>query len=41
MIFSVMKFFWVFGFLQSSILCIMGELAGGGSEAAAVGVSDK
>ena len=31
-------FNWVFGSLQTSLLCIMGELAGGGSLAVAVGV---
>ena len=31
----------VFGYLQSSLLCIGGELAGGGSVALAVGVSDR
>ena len=32
--------FWVSGSLQTSWLCIMGELAGGGSVAVAVGISD-
>ena len=40
MIFCVLKLFWVFRSLQISLLCIMGELAGGGSVAVAVGVSD-
>ena len=31
----------VFRFLQTSLMCIMGELAGGGSVAAAFGVSDR
>ena len=30
--------FWVFGSLQTSLLCIMGELAGGGFLDMAVGV---
>ena len=40
-------FFWILiyihfvGSLQTSLLCIMGELAGGGSAAVAVGVSDR
>ena len=32
---------WVFGSLQTSLLCRVGELAGGGSVAVAVGVSDR
>ena len=35
------KKFQVFGSLQSSLLCIMGELAGGGSVAKAVGITDR
>ena len=39
---DVLNFFLcVFGCLQTSLLCIMGELAGGGSVAMAVGVSDR
>ena len=34
-------FLWVFGSLQTSLLCIMGELAGEGSVALAVAVSDR
>ena len=26
-----LEIFWVFGFLRTSVLCIIGELAGGGS----------
>ena len=33
--------FLVFGSLQTSLLCIVGELAGGGSVTVAVGVSDR
>ena len=33
--------FCVFGSLQTSLLCIVGELAGGGSVAVADGVSDR
>ena len=40
LIFCVLKFFWVFGCLRTGLLCIMGVLAGGGSVAVAVGVSD-
>ena len=37
-----LKLFLVFGSLQTSLLCIiMGELAGGGFVAVAVGVSDR
>ena len=36
-----MKYFWVVVSLQTSLLCIMGELAWGGTVAVAVGVSDK
>ena len=32
---------WVFGSLQTSLLCIVRELAGGGSVAVAVGVRDR
>ena len=31
----------IFGSLQTSLLCIMGKLAGGGSMAVALGVSDR
>ena len=41
MIFCELKLFRDFGSLQNSLLCIMGELAGGGSLAMAVGVSDR
>ena len=41
MIFWVLKCFLIFGSLQTTLLCIMGELAGGGSVAVAVGVSDR
>jgi hypothetical protein len=40
LIFCVLNSFWVFGCLRTGLLCIMGELAGGGSVAVAVGVSD-
>ena len=40
MFFSVEKN-GVFGFLQSTPLCIVGELAGGGSAAVAVGIKDR
>ena len=40
MIFCVLKFVPIFGSLRTSLLCIMGELAGGGFVAVAVGVSD-
>ena len=36
---DVLNFFWVFKFLQGSLLCIMRK-AEGGSLAVAVGVSD-
>ena len=35
------EFVWVFWSLQTNLLCIVGELAGGGSVAVAVGVSDR
>ena len=38
--FCVLKPIWVFGSLRTSLLCLIGELAGGGSVAVAVGVSD-
>ena len=38
---SSLKCFLVFGSLQTSLLCIMGELAGGASVAVSVGVSDR
>ena len=41
MILSVLKKFRVLGSLQISLLCIMGELAEGGSVGLAVGVSDR
>ena len=41
MIFSFLIFFWDFGSLQASLLCIVGDLAGRGSVAVAVGVSDR
>ena len=45
MFFCVLKLFWVLGSLRTSLLCIMEELAGGGSVAVAVavavGVSDR
>ena len=43
MIFCVLIFFQVSGSLQTSLLCIAGELAEGGSVAVAVavGVSDR
>ena len=34
-------YLWVFGSWLSSLLCIIGELAGGGSVAVALGVSDR
>ena len=37
----VLKVLWVFASLQISLLSIMGELAGGGSVAVAVGVRDR
>ena len=39
MIFCMLKLFWVFGYLQTSLLCIVGELAGGASVVVTVGVS--
>ena len=39
MFFCVLRFFQVFGSIQISLLCVSGELAGGGF--LAVGVSDK
>ena len=39
--FWALIWFWVFLSLQTSLLCIMGELAGGGTVAVAVIVSDK
>ena len=33
--------FWAFWSLQTSLLCIMVEVAGGGSVAVAIGVSDR
>ena len=39
--FCFLKFYLVLGCLLTSLICIMGELAGGGSVAVAVGVSDK
>ena len=39
MIFCISNLFWVFGSLQTSLLCIVGELAAGGYVAVAVGVS--
>ena len=41
MIVCVLNFFWVFGSLQTSLLCIMEELAGGGYVAVAVSVSER
>ena len=41
MIFCVFIFFRLFRSLQTSLLCILGELAGGGSVAVAVSVSNK
>ena len=41
MIFLRFEAFSVIGSLRTSLLCIMGELAGGGSVAVAVGVSDR
>ena len=38
---GILKESWVFGYLRTSLLCIVGELAGGGSVAVAVGVSDR
>ena len=35
----VLNFFWSVVYLQTSLLCLMGELAGGGFVAVAVGVS--
>ena len=32
---------WVLGYLQTSLLCVVGELAGGGLVALAVGISDR
>ena len=40
-IFWILKFFQVFGWLRTSLLCIAGELAGGGPVALAIGVSDR
>ena len=39
MIFCILKNFLGFGSLQTSLLCKLGELAGGGSVAVAVGIS--
>ena len=36
-----LKFFWVLGSLQTSLLRIMGDIAGRGSVAVAVGVNDR
>ena len=36
-----LQIYSAFGFLETSLLCIMGELEGGGSVALAVGVSDR
>ena len=41
MIFSFLTYFLGFWFFATSLLCIIGELAGGGSVAVAVGVSDR
>ena len=41
MIFSILTYFWILGSLPTSILCIVRELAGEGSVAVAVGVSDR
>ena len=41
MTFCALNCFWVLGSLQTSQLCIMGELAGGGSLAVAVAVSER
>ena len=41
MIFGVLKFVQVLGSLLTSLLCIMGELAGGGTVTVAVGVGDR
>ena len=38
MTFLPLEYLWVLGFLQTSLLCILGELAGGGSAAVGVGV---
>ena len=38
--FSALHFFQVLGSWQTSLLCIMGELEGGGTVAVAIGVSD-
>ena len=35
------ELFWGFGSFCTSLLCIVGELAGGGSVAVAVGVTDR
>ena len=40
MIFCVFQERIVLGSLQTTLLCIVGELAGGGSVSVAVGVSD-
>ena len=40
-ILCVLKVFRIFGSLQTSLLCIMGELVGGGSVTVAVGVSNR
>ena len=41
MIVGVLIFFWNCGSLQNSLLCIVAELAGGGSVAVVVGVSER
>ena len=41
MIFVLYMFFLVFWCLRTSILCIVGELAGGGSVSVDVGISDR
>ena len=41
MIFCTLTFCRVLGSVQTRLLCIMGDSAGGGSVAVAVGISDK
>ena len=41
MIFGVLTCFWIFWVCRTSLLCIMGELTGGGSVPVDVNVSDR
>ena len=40
-IFRVLNLFWIFGSSETRLLCIVGELAGGGTVAVAVGISGR